>query len=79
MKEVTLSLSDNLASSLNNLSESERKQVNRLIEETLQPTGGEQIVMAVTLLEKGFAVPLVSKLTRLEETFLEDLQKGINP
>ena len=77
MKEIVLSLSDDLASNLNSLTEEERMKVNQLIEDTLYPTGGDQTVMAITLLEKGFGVSLVSKLTRLDESFLHDFETGI--
>jgi hypothetical protein len=77
MKEIVLSLSDDLASNLKSLTEEERMKVNQLIEDTLYPTGGDQTVMAITLLEKGFGVSLVSKLTRLDESFLHDLETGI--
>lgn len=72
-----MSLSDELASRLNSLSEDERKLVNKLIEDTLYPTGGDQTVLAITLLEKGFDLSLVAKLTRLDESFLADLATGI--
>ncbi|MEQ9375573.1 hypothetical protein [uncultured Imperialibacter sp.] len=77
MKDIILSLPDDLASRLSDLSEDEKRQVNKLIEDTLYPTGGDQTVMAITLLEKGFKIPLIAKLTRLDESFLEDLNAGV--
>lgn len=51
--------------------------VSKFIEDTLQPTGGDQTIMALTLLDRGFDVSLVSKLSRLDETFVGDLKKGL--
>lgn len=79
MKETTLSLSDDLVARLSELSTVEKQKVNELIEETLQPAGGDQTIMALTLLDKGFEISLVAKLTRLEESFLRDLQLGLKP
>lgn len=79
MKQITLTLPDDLVSRLDQLSDDERQQVNRLIEDTLYPTGADQSVMAITLLEKGFKVPFVAKLTRLDESFVEDLATEVKP
>lgn len=77
MKEITLTLPDDLVTNFRNLSDEEKRMVSKFIEDTLQPTGGDQTIMALTLLDRGFDVSLVSKLSRLDETFVGDLKKGL--
>ncbi|MEQ8555669.1 MAG: hypothetical protein RIC06_19210 [Cyclobacteriaceae bacterium] len=75
--DVGLKIKDNAATSLSNLTKEERFAISEWINDMIFPTGGDQILIAIELIERGLPVELITKISRLDQDFVTELSQNI--
>jgi len=72
MKTLEIAVEDDLMEGLDKLPESERNLFYQWLKGYVFPTGGDQIVLAYEMHEKGLPLSLISLISRLDKDFLKD-------
>jgi hypothetical protein len=74
---VVLKIKEQAATSLNNLTENERSAISEWINDLIFPTGGDQILVALELIERKLPVKLIAKISRLDLDFVTELSQNL--
>lgn len=72
MKTLEIAVEDDLIEGLNKLPENEQDLFYQWLKGYVFPTGGDQIIMALEMHEKGLPLSLISLVSRLEPDFLKE-------
>lgn len=75
MGTLTIEVPEEVADTFRSLSLDEQKSIMEWLQMHVFPTGGDQLIVALEMVESGFPLHVIEKVSRLEREFLKTLIK----